>query len=89
MTLGDFFTLCCIGLIAGWLAGLLMKGGGYGLLGSMLLGIVGAVLGGGLFAMLGLTAYGFLGRVVVACVGSVVLVGLARMLRGRPVEAKR
>ena len=89
MTIGDFFSLLCVGLIAGWLAGLLMKGGGFGLLGNILLGMVGAVLGGGLFAMLGVTAYGFLGRVVVACVGSVVLVGLARLLRGRPAAAAR
>lgn len=89
MTLGDFFSLLCVGLIAGWLAGLMMKGGGFGLLGSILLGIVGAVLGGGLFGLLGVTAYGFLGRVLVACVGSIVVIGLARMLRGRPAAAAR
>ena len=89
MTMGDFLVLLCVGLIAGWLAGLLMKSGGYGLLGNILLGIVGAVVGGGLFGLLGISAYGFLGRVAVALVGSIVLVGLARMLRRRPTPAAR
>lgn len=88
MTLGDIFILLMVGLIAGWLAGVLMKGGGYGLLGDVLLGIVGAVVGGALFGLIGVTAYGFLGRVAVATIGSVVLVGLSRMLHRRPVEAK-
>ncbi len=89
MTLGEFLTLLLVGLIAGWLAGLFMKGGGYGIFGDILLGIVGAVLGGVLFGMVGISAYGFLGRVVVAFVGAVVLVGLVRMIRGRPADARR
>lgn len=89
MTIGDFFVLLLVGLIAGWLAGVVMKGGGYGLFGDIVLGIVGAVVGGLLFGMLGVSAYGFPGRVAVAFVGAIVLVGLARMLRGRPVEARR
>jgi uncharacterized membrane protein YeaQ/YmgE (transglycosylase-associated protein family) len=89
MTLAEFVTLLFVGLLAGWLAGVVMKGGGYGLFGDILLGIVGAVLGGVLFGMLGISAYGFLGRVVVATVGSIVLVGLARLLRGGPAPAKR
>ena len=87
--MGEFCALLLVGLIAGWLAGLVMKGGGYGLVGDIVLGIVGAVVGGFLFGMLGVTAYGFPGRVAVATVGAVVLVGLARMLRGGPVAAKR
>jgi uncharacterized membrane protein YeaQ/YmgE (transglycosylase-associated protein family) len=89
MTFGEFAVLLLVGLIAGWLAGVVMKGGGYGLFGDIILGIVGAVVGGFLFGLLGVTAYGFLGRVAVALVGSIVLVGLARMLRGGPVPAKR
>jgi len=88
MTFGDFMLLLFVGLIAGWLAGVVMKGGGYGILGDVLLGIVGAVVGGALFGLIGVTAYGFLGRVAVATVGSVVLVGLSRMLHRRPVAAK-
>jgi uncharacterized membrane protein YeaQ/YmgE (transglycosylase-associated protein family) len=88
MTLGEFFTLLFVGLIAGWLAGAVMKGRGYGLFGSILLGIVGALVGGFVFGLLGVSAYGFLGRVVVAFVGSIVLIGLVRLLRGSPSTAK-
>lgn len=84
MTLGEFATVLLVGLIAGWLAGVVMKGRGYGIVGDILLGIVGAVVGGFLFGLLGVTAYGFLGRVVVALVGSIVLIGVVRLLRGRP-----
>jgi len=89
MTLGEFVTLLFVGLIAGWLAGVFMKGGGYGLFGDILLGIVGAVLGGFLFGLIGVAAYGFFGRIVVATVGAVVLVGLARLVSGGPAPAKR
>ena len=88
MTLENVIVLMLVGLIAGWLAGVVMKGGGYGLFGDLLLGVVGAVVGGLLFGLIGITAYGFLGRVVVAFVGAIVLVGLVRMLRGRPREAR-
>jgi uncharacterized membrane protein YeaQ/YmgE (transglycosylase-associated protein family) len=43
-----------VGLIAGWLAGVVMKGGGYGMLADIILGILGAVLGGWIFSMLGI-----------------------------------
>jgi uncharacterized membrane protein YeaQ/YmgE (transglycosylase-associated protein family) len=49
----DFIWFILIGLIAGWLAGQLMKGGGYGVVGDIIVGIVGAVLGGFLFRTLG------------------------------------
>ncbi len=84
MTLGEFFILLLVGLVAGWLAGLLMRGGGYGVLGDILLGIVGAVLGGFLFGLLGIAAYGIPGRIAVALVGSIVIIALARVLRGPP-----
>ena len=89
MTIGDFLALLLVGLIAGWLAGVVMKGSGFGVLGDIVLGIVGAVVGGLLFGLLGVHAYGFAGRVVVAFVGAVVLVFLARMLRGGTLAAKR
>jgi uncharacterized membrane protein YeaQ/YmgE (transglycosylase-associated protein family) len=85
LTLGDFGVMLLIGLLAGWLAGFAMRGGGYGLLGNLALGVVGAAVGGAIFGFLGVTAYGFPGRVVVAAVGAVVIVALARFLRGAPV----
>ena len=71
-----------VGLIAGWLAGVVMKGGGYGVLADIVLGILGGVLGGWIFSRLGISAGGGLvGGIVVAFVGAVVLVAIARVLR--------
>jgi uncharacterized membrane protein YeaQ/YmgE (transglycosylase-associated protein family) len=69
-----------IGIVAGWLAGKIMRGRGYGVLIDLLLGIVGSVLGGFLFGMLGLYAAGLVGRLVVATAGAVLLIYLARRL---------
>jgi uncharacterized membrane protein YeaQ/YmgE (transglycosylase-associated protein family) len=71
-----------VGLIAGWLAGLVMKGGGYGIIVDILLGIVGGWLGGWLFGRLGIwPAGGMIGSVIVAFVGAVILVGITRILK--------
>jgi len=71
-----------IGAIAGWLAGLLMKGGGFGLLGDIIVGIVGAVLGGWLFGVLGISAGGGLvGSLIVAFIGAVILLFLVRLIK--------
>jgi uncharacterized membrane protein YeaQ/YmgE (transglycosylase-associated protein family) len=71
-----------VGLIAGWLAGLVMKGGGYGIIVDLLLGIVGGWLGGWLFGRLGIwPAGGLIGSIIVAFVGAVILVGITRLLK--------
>jgi uncharacterized membrane protein YeaQ/YmgE (transglycosylase-associated protein family) len=71
-----------VGLIAGWLTGVVMRGGGYGVLADIILGILGGVLGGWIFSRLGVSAGGGLvGGIVVAFIGAVVLVGITRVLR--------
>jgi uncharacterized membrane protein YeaQ/YmgE (transglycosylase-associated protein family) len=71
-----------VGLIAGWLAGVVMKGGGYGIIVDILLGIVGGFLGGWLFGRLGIwPSGGMLGSIIVAFVGAVILVGISRLLK--------
>jgi uncharacterized membrane protein YeaQ/YmgE (transglycosylase-associated protein family) len=71
-----------VGLIAGWLAGVVMKGGGYGIIVDILLGIVGGFLGGWLFGQLGIwPAGGMLGSIIVAFIGAVILVGITRLLK--------
>jgi len=63
-----------IGLVAGWLAGQLMKGRGFGIVGNMIVGVVGSVLGGFLFGMLGIsTGDGLIGSLITAVIGAVVL----------------
>lgn len=71
-----------VGLVAGWLAGTLVKGGGYGLVGDIVLGVVGAVLGGWLFNTLGASiGGGLLGSILVATIGAVVLLVIVRAIK--------
>jgi uncharacterized membrane protein YeaQ/YmgE (transglycosylase-associated protein family) len=76
-----------VGLVAGWLAGVVMKGGGYGVLGDIIIGIIGALVGGFLASALfgaGDPLSGFnLTTLVVAFLGSIVLIALVRALPGR------
>jgi uncharacterized membrane protein YeaQ/YmgE (transglycosylase-associated protein family) len=70
-----------IGIIAGWLTGKLMRGAGYGILMDLILGLIGAVIGGWIFGLLGISSYGFLGSLAAATVGAVVLVAISRLFR--------
>jgi uncharacterized membrane protein YeaQ/YmgE (transglycosylase-associated protein family) len=70
-----------IGLIAGWLAGKIMKGGGYDVIRDIIVGVISAVLGGFLFDLLGISAGGLLGSIVTALVGAIVFIYLLRVLR--------
>jgi uncharacterized membrane protein YeaQ/YmgE (transglycosylase-associated protein family) len=70
-----------VGLVAGWLAGKIMKGSGYGLVGDLIVGILGAVVGGWLFGMAGIAAWGLIGNIVVALVGALVLLYLVRLVK--------
>jgi uncharacterized membrane protein YeaQ/YmgE (transglycosylase-associated protein family) len=71
-----------VGLIAGWLAGQVMKGGGYGMIADIILGLLGGVLGGWIFEKLGVsTGGGMVGSIIVAFIGAVILVGITRVLK--------
>jgi len=71
-----------VGLIAGWLAGQVMKGGGYGILVDIVLGILGGILGNWLFGRLGVSSgSGVLGSIIVSFVGAVILVAITRVIR--------
>ena len=69
----SFIAFLIIGALAGWLAGTLMKGGGFGLLGNIVVGILGAVVGGWLFGFLGITAGGMIGSLITAVIGAALL----------------
>jgi uncharacterized membrane protein YeaQ/YmgE (transglycosylase-associated protein family) len=78
----DFIWLMLVGLIAGWLAGVLVKGGGFGMLGDIVVGILGALVGGFLFRFFGLSAGGgFFGSIFVATIGAIVLIVLLRIIK--------
>jgi uncharacterized membrane protein YeaQ/YmgE (transglycosylase-associated protein family) len=71
-----------VGLIAGWLAGQVMRGGGYGILIDILLGLVGGVIGGWLFGALGVSlGGGVIGSILVSFVGAVILVAISRAIK--------
>lgn len=77
-----FLWFLLVGLIAGWLAGTLVKGGGFGILGNIVIGIIGAMLGGFLFNLLGLSSDGgIIGSIIVATVGAIVLLIIVRALK--------
>ena len=81
MTLTSLIWFLLIGLIAGWLAGQLMRGGGYGVVGDMIVGVIGALIGGWLFGVLGIGIGGLVGAIVTAFVGAVILIALLRLIR--------
>ena len=70
-----------IGVIAGFLAGKIMKGGGFGLLGDLVVGVIGAFFGGWLFGMLGLFPAGILGTLITATIGAVILLWVVRLVK--------
>ena len=77
----DFVWFILIGIAAGWLAGQIMKGGGFGVLGDLIVGVIGALLGGFLFGLLGITAGGLFGSLITATVGAIVLIALLRVIK--------
>lgn len=81
MNVESLLIFLLIGAVAGWLGGLLIKGGGYGLLGNIVIGVVGAVVGGSIFNALGIAAGGLLGAIFTATVGAVVLLFIVRLVK--------
>ena len=71
-----------IGMLAGWIAGEVSRGSGFGCVGNILIGLIGSILGGWIFSKLGIFGGGFLYSLAAATVGAVVLVAFARLLSG-------
>jgi uncharacterized membrane protein YeaQ/YmgE (transglycosylase-associated protein family) len=71
-----------VGLIAGWLAGKLMRGHGYGFFADIALGLVGAVIGSWLFRQFGVVVVGGIGFLATATIGAMLLVGATHVMRG-------
>jgi uncharacterized membrane protein YeaQ/YmgE (transglycosylase-associated protein family) len=70
-----------IGALAGWLAGVIMKGGGFGLIGNIVVGVVGAFLGGWLLPKLGVSIGGDFGGFITAVIGAVILLFIVRLIK--------
>jgi uncharacterized membrane protein YeaQ/YmgE (transglycosylase-associated protein family) len=70
-----------IGAVAGWLAGVILKGGGFGLLVNIVVGILGAIVGGFVFGLLGISAGGIIGSIITATVGAVLLLFIVGLIK--------
>lgn len=70
-----------VGALAGWLAGIIMKGRGFGLIGDIIVGIVGAVFGGFVFGLLGITTGGLLGSIIMATIGAIIFLYLVSLIK--------
>jgi uncharacterized membrane protein YeaQ/YmgE (transglycosylase-associated protein family) len=80
--LGNLIWWCIVGLIAGFLAGKVMKGGGFGVLMDIVIGIVGAMIGGWVFGLVGIfPGGGLIGSILVAFVGACILLWLVRLIK--------
>lgn len=81
MSLTRFVSFLLIGGLAGWITGLITKGRGFGLAGNMIVGIIGAFLGGFCLGLLGISAHSLLGQLIFAILGSALFLWLLGFIR--------
>jgi len=82
MSMESLLIILIVGAIAGWLAGVIMKGGGFGLLGDIVVGIIGAFVGSYVLGKLGVSlGGGMLGWIGTAVIGAVIVLALIRLVR--------
>ncbi len=77
----SLITFLIVGALAGWLAGQITKGKGFGVLGNIVIGIVGSVIGGFTFGLLGFSSHNLLGSIVMATVGAIILLYIVRLAK--------
>jgi len=77
----NFLWFLIIGGVAGWLAGLIMKGRGFGILGNIIVGIIGGILGGWLLGAIGLAGDGIIGSLITALIGAIVLLFIISLFK--------
>ena len=82
MALEAILIILVVGAVAGWLAGLIVRGAGFGLIGDIIIGIIGAFIAGWLFPRLGLHIMsGMIGAIIHATIGAVILLLVVRLIR--------
>jgi uncharacterized membrane protein YeaQ/YmgE (transglycosylase-associated protein family) len=82
LSLGTVIWWLVVGLIAGFLASLVMRGGGYGIVGDIIVGIIGAFIGGWLFSLIGIGSGGFIGSIIIAFIGACILIAILHLVTG-------
>jgi len=80
----EVFSLLITGGLAGWIAGHLMRGAGFGVVINVVIGVIGGIIGGKLFDLFGIAGGGWLTDLAMAVLGAVVLLGLVNLLRRSP-----
>lgn len=81
-----FLWYIIIGIAAGFLTGKIMRGGGFGVIINLILGIAGGVLGGWVFGLLGIAASGIIGSLITATVGAILMLWIASLFNKRNVD---
>lgn len=81
MTTQNLLIFILVGILAGFLAGKIMRGVGFGLFGDMVVGVLGAFLGGWVFGKLGIVTWGIPGLLITALVGAMILLFLIRLIK--------
>lgn len=80
---GGIIAWLIVGLVAGFLASMVMRGGGYGILGDIIVGLIGAFLGGLLASLLGFGgSAGLIGSIIIAFIGACILIAILRAISG-------
>lgn len=82
----DLILWLVIGLIAGWLAGQVMSGHGYGVVGDIVVGLVGALIGGFIIHHFFNRPLGLIGSLIVAFIGAIILVAILHLIRGESIR---
>ncbi|MGD2139388.1 MAG: GlsB/YeaQ/YmgE family stress response membrane protein [Burkholderiales bacterium] len=81
MDITGLIIFLAIGAVAGWLAGNMIKGGGFGLVGNIVIGVIGAVVGGFVFGLFGITAGGLIGSIITATAGAALLLYVVKLIK--------
>lgn len=82
MGIESILILLVIGAVAGWLAGVVVKGGGFGLVGDIVVGIVGALVAGFLFPALGIhLGSGIIGTIIAAAIGAIIFLVIIKLIK--------
>ena len=81
MDLTSILIVLLVGAVAGWLAGVIMKGSGFGLVGDIIIGLFGGLIGGWLLPMIGVSFGGIIGSIIMSVIGAVILIFIIRLVR--------
>ncbi len=79
----DFIWYILLGALTGFIAGKIMRGGGFGFIINTLLGIAGGVIGGWVFGLFGLGSKGLIGSLIISVVGAVIIIWIANLFKGK------